>query len=70
MKPRCCLCGRPMLNPAVLIGHLPVGPACARKAGLVELARKKVGSLTLPRVKLKRPAPQENLELFEEDDES
>ncbi len=69
MKPRCCLCGRPMLNPAVLIGQLPVGPTCARKAGLVELARRKVGSLTLARTKFKRPAPQENLELFEEIEE-
>ena len=69
MKPRCCLCGRPMLNPAVLIGHLPVGPACARKAGLVELARKKVGSLTLPRTKFKRPAAPSNLELFPEETE-
>ena len=68
MKQHCALCGRPVLNPAVLIGQLPVGPTCARRAGLVELARKKVGSLTLPRVKLKRPAPQENLELFEEED--
>ena len=56
-----------MLNPAVLIGQLPVGPTCARRAGLIELARKKVGQLSFPRVKFKRPAPQENLELFEEE---
>ena len=69
MKPRCCLCDRPMLNPAVLIGQLPVGPTCARRAGLVELARKKVGSLTLPRTKFKRPAAPSNLELFPEEAE-
>ena len=66
MKFRCALCGRPVLNPAVLIGQLPVGPRCARKAGLVELARKRVGSLSFPKVRFTRPAPQENLELFEE----
>lgn len=66
MKLRCALCGRPVLNPAVLIGLEPVGPRCARKAGLVELARKKVGSLALPRMRFTRPAPQQNLELFEE----
>lgn len=65
MTHRCCLCGRPVLNPAVLIGQLPVGPRCARRAGLVELARKKVGSLSIPRITFRRPARQENLELFE-----
>lgn len=67
MKPRCALCDRPMLNPAVLIGQLPVGPTCARRAGLMELARRKVGALTLPRIKFKRPEPQKNLDLFEEE---
>ena len=66
MKPRCALCGRPVLNPAVLIGQLPVGPRCARRASLVELARKRVGSLSLPRAKFARPKPHENLELFGE----
>lgn len=68
MTHRCCLCGRPVLNPAVLIGQMPVAPRCARRAGLVELARKKVGSLSIPRITFKRPAPQQNLELFEESD--
>ena len=67
MKPRCALCDRPMLNPAVLIGALPVGPKCAKRAGLLELARKRVGRLSLPSVKCRRPDPQENLELFEEE---
>lgn len=65
MKLHCCLCGRPVMNPAVLIGHLPVGPKCARRAGLMELARRKVGQLTFPRIKFKRAAPAENLDLFE-----
>lgn len=69
VKPRCALCDRPMLNPAVLIGTLPVGPKCARRAGLVELARKKVGSLSVPRTKFKRPAAPSNLELFPEETE-
>ena len=67
MKLRCALCGRPVLNPAVLVGREPVGPKCARRAGLVELAHRKVGQLSFPRLKFKRPAPQENLELFEEE---
>ena len=67
MKPRCALCDRPMLNPAVLIGTLPVGPKCAKRAGLLELARKRIGRLSLPSVQYRRNEPQENLELFEEE---
>ena len=40
---RCVLCGRSMLNPAVLIGAMPVGPKCARRAGLMPLAVKRAG---------------------------
>lgn len=40
---RCALCGRVTLNPAVLIGVHPVGPTCAKKAGLMPLAKRKVG---------------------------
>ena len=69
MKQHCALCGRPVLNPAVLIGQLPVGPTCARRAGLVELARKKVGSLSISRAKFTRPAAPSNLELFPEETE-
>jgi hypothetical protein len=67
VKLRCALCGRPVTNPTVLIGQLPVGSTCARRAGLVELARKRVGSLSIPRITFKRPEPQENLELFEKE---
>lgn len=67
MKLHCALCGRPVTNPAVLIGQMPVGPKCARRAGLMELARRKVGQLTFPRLKFKRAEPQENMDLFEEE---
>ena len=70
MKQHCALCGRPVFNPSVLIGQLPVGPKCARRAGLVEIARKKVGSLSIPRMKFKRPAAPSNLELFPEETEA
>ena len=70
MKLRCALCGRPVLNPAVLIGQLPVGPKCARRAGLLAAARKRIGRLSLPSVKYRRPEPQENLNLFDEDTEA
>ena len=69
MKQHCALCGRPVLNPAVLVGREPVGPKCARRAGLVELARRKVGSLSVPRTKFKQPAAPSNLELFPEEAE-
>lgn len=44
---RCCLCGRPVFAPTVFIGSLPVGSTCGRRAGLVELARKKAGAVRL-----------------------
>ena len=69
MKHHCAFCGRPVLNPAVLIGSLPVGPKCARRAGLVEAARKRAGLLSLPLVRHRRPAAQQNLNLFDEETE-
>jgi hypothetical protein len=39
----CALCGRVTLNPAVMIGVHPVGPKCARRAGLIEIASRKSG---------------------------
>lgn len=67
MKLRCALRGRPVLNPAVLIGMEPVGPKCARRAGLIDLAKKRVGSLFAPRLRFKRLASPKNLELFPEE---
>lgn len=31
---KCAFCNRPMLSAAVFVGALPIGPTCARKAGL------------------------------------
>ena len=36
----CARCGRVTLHPAVVIGALPFGRVCARKAGLVEPKRR------------------------------
>lgn len=47
MKLRCALCGKPMQSAAMLIGHLPVGPTCAKNSGLLDKARKGVGALRL-----------------------
>jgi hypothetical protein len=57
-----------MRQPAVLIGAMPVGPKCARKAGLMPLAAKRAGSV--------RPGPAfrshatrqeaDQMDLFEE----
>jgi hypothetical protein len=42
---KCVLCGRSMFRPAVTIGTMPVGPKCARRAGLMPLAAKRAGSV-------------------------
>lgn len=63
----CAFCNRPMLAAAVFVGAMPIGPTCARKAGLLERARKKTGVLRLagPSTSLRRPDPQ-TLDLFAE----
>lgn len=43
MRMQCCLCGRQMYRAAVLIGSHPVGPKCAKRAGLMSLVRRKSG---------------------------
>jgi hypothetical protein len=50
-----------------MIGAMPIGPTCARKAGLLELARKKAGALRLDRPSIwqRRPDPG-TLDLFAE----
>ena len=35
---RCVLCGKPLSRPAVQVAGMPVGPVCARRAGLLALA--------------------------------
>ena len=64
---KCAFCNRPMQAAAVLVGAMPIGPTCARKAGLLELARKKAGVLRLawPSAGPRRPDP-ETLDLFAE----
>lgn len=64
----CCLCGRGMGSAAIFIGTLPVGPSCARRAGLIEAAKRSAGLLRLapargPRT---RQAAQQTLDLFPE----
>ncbi len=65
MRLHCALCGRPMDAAAVFIAQYPVGPTCARRAGLLELVRKS-GSLVHAgrRAAVRQPRPQ-NLDLFE-----
>lgn len=64
---RCAFCNRPMLAAAVFVGAMPIGPTCARKAGLLELARKKAGVLRMarPSAGQRRPDPQ-TIDLFAE----
>lgn len=64
---RCALCGRPVLNPAVLIANLPVGPVCAKRANLLAPAKKRIGRLSLPAgPRVKRPSAPDTLDLFAE----
>ena len=50
-----------------MIGAMPIGPTCARKAGLLELARKKAGVLRLARhTAVARHPDPETLDLFAE----
>ena len=44
MTRRCAICGRVTLQPAVMLGAEPIGPKCARRAGLLKLANKRQGS--------------------------
>lgn len=46
---RCAFCNRSMQAAAVFVGAMPIGPTCARRAGLLDLARKKAGVLRLAR---------------------
>ena len=67
MTLHCAFCNRPMLAAAVFVGAMPIGPTCARKAGLLELVRKKAGVLRLARPSIgARRADPETLDLFAE----
>ncbi|WP_270175194.1 hypothetical protein [Diaphorobacter sp. ED-3] len=62
------MCNRPLFTALVFIAGMPVGPVCARRAGLVELARKKSGALRLGRghVPAARREDSQTLDLFAE----
>jgi len=60
----CALCSRPLQAAAVLIDTLPIGPFCARKAGLVKLAREKRG-MVRPGPALKTAMTREERRQFE-----
>ena len=64
---KCAFCNRHMQAAAVFVGAMPIGPTCARKAGLLELARKKAGALRLAGyVSVARQPDPETLDLFAE----
>lgn len=65
MTYRCALCGHKMKQPAVTIGSMAVGPTCSRKAGLIEIGRKRQGAV---RLHLKTPVVREDdktMDMFE-----
>lgn len=67
---RCALCGRPVLNPVVLIANLPVGPKCAKRANLLAPAKKRIGRLSLfTGSRVKRQSAPETMDLFAEVDQ-
>jgi hypothetical protein len=66
LKLVCCLCGRSMDQAAVLIGNMPVGPKCAKRANLMPLAKRKTG-LVFPVVRrhIEKPGQPQTRDLFE-----
>lgn len=66
MNTRCALCGRVTLKPAVMIGAHPIGPTCARKAGLMPLAKRRAGLVFAASGRKSDPKrDSETLDLFE-----
>ena len=65
MKTRCAICGRVTLNPAVMLGAEPIGPKCARRAGLLKLKGRQGSRVTKGVRRTHRPDPQ-TLDLFVE----
>ena len=65
---RCCLCNRPLLSALAYIGAMPVGPTCARRHGLVTLARRQAGALRLSTLRAPAAARADDrtLDLFAE----
>jgi hypothetical protein len=52
---------------AVMIGNMPVGPVCAKRAGLIPLAKRKTG-LVFPVVRrhIQKPDHPQTPDLFDE----
>jgi hypothetical protein len=65
MTMRCILCTRPLQSAAVYIGAYPVGPTCARRAGLVKIASRGTNkALTLgPATRVRRGADDAQMAL-------
>ncbi|MEN6536668.1 MAG: hypothetical protein ABFD89_23635 [Bryobacteraceae bacterium] len=63
----CAICGRSTAKPAVLIGSEAIGPTCARRAGLIQAA-KKSGKTSRVQLFSRAAAPREDTrtrDLFE-----
>lgn len=69
MKLFCAICGRTMFSAAVYIGNEAIGPTCARKHKLMELARIGVGSVKLAPIRKKPSRQGDTLDMFEELDQ-
>ena len=64
---KCAFCNRHLQAAAVFVGTMPIGPTCAKRAGLLELERKKAGVLRLaPHGHSQRPVDPQTLDLFAE----
>ena len=64
----CAICGRSTAKPAVLIGSEAIGPTCARRAGLIQTA-KKVGKASRVQLFARSTAKRGDMrtrDLFEE----
>lgn len=64
---KCVMCSRALRQATVMIGANAVGPVCARRAGLLDLARKGKGGIRLGVYRpTSRALGSDNLELFPE----
>lgn len=64
MKLYCAICGRSMAQAAVMIGQEPIGPKCARRAGLLA-APSRSGRVRLLASVRSAGDRSRNLDLFE-----
>lgn len=63
-KQRCAICGRVTLNPAVMLGAEPIGPKCAKRAGLLKLKGRRGSRVTSGVRRFSQPDRQ-TLDLFD-----